>query len=82
MLDSFGKNALHYRKAITMCGLVVMRASDGRPGFFTRFGAWEIIFNVGSYDELMELFSAQSESLMDEAFENGEGIARYAITLI
>lgn len=48
MLDASGEACQHYRKGITICGLVVMRDGDGRPGFFKRFGAWEIIFNVGS----------------------------------
>jgi hypothetical protein len=49
LIDASGDTCLHYRRGITVCGLVVMRAGDGRPGLFKRFGAWEIIFNVESY---------------------------------
>jgi hypothetical protein len=87
LIDASGDTCLHYRRGITVCGLVVMRAGDGRPGLFKRFGAWEIIFNVGSYRELMVLFFIREGSLMDETFyeeilDSEEYIPQYAITLI
>jgi hypothetical protein len=79
---------LHYRTGVTMYGLVVTRANSDRPGIFKRFGVWEIIFNVGSYPELMIPFLTQPDTLMDKSLygnflqdEEG-GSHSYSITLV
>jgi hypothetical protein len=92
-IDTSGDECLHYQTGVTMHGLAVIKENCDRLGVFKRFGAWEIIFNVGSYLELIELFLMRPKSLMDdtlyqEKFENGENgipryaIPRYAITLV
>ncbi|KUJ11207.1 HET-domain-containing protein [Mollisia scopiformis] len=87
-VDNSGDEVMHYKTGVTMYGLVVTKADCDFPGVFKRFGAWEIIFNVESYSELMGLFLMRPQSLMDESlyqekFEKEEGgIPRYVITLV
>jgi hypothetical protein len=86
-IDTSGDGCMYYQTGVTMYGLVVIKADCDRLGIFKYFGAWEIIFNVGSYSELIELFLMRPESLMDdtlyrEKFEDEDGIPRYVITLI
>ena len=80
--------SMHYRTGVTMYGLVVTRANSDRPGLFKRYGVWEIIFNVGSYTELMKPFLTQPDTLMDESLygnflqDEEDGIHNYSITLV
>jgi hypothetical protein len=56
-----------YPKAASIIGLILQRADERGPGYFTRFGACYITHNVSYYSELMELFSEWSDCFMDEA---------------
>lgn len=88
LIDTNTDGCLHYRTGVTMYGLVVTRADSDRPGIFKRFGVWEIIFNVGSYPELMIPLLTQPDTLMDESLygnflqDEEDGSHSYSITLV